>query len=187
MMTDPSIRTMIEALPLCEDADVEALTAKLAKYVEEMKSADDKRAKEPSAKATKRQSLKLVTAIGNLNAALTGLHEVTRDFIWEDISAEVDDLGRYVTPDEIKALLAPLRQSAQRLADHKAPSGNRLRLTVPYFTSVLVELFEESTGHTASDDKLSVLQFVSSAFAEAGLAADPDYYFKDFYTRHPGA
>lgn len=185
-MSDPIIRKIIEALPLRDGADVDGLSAMLEEQIRGVKYVQNKLALMPNAKTVSRQSQKVVTAVMRLNSALEDLDPMTRDFIWTGIRAEVDDLNRYVTPDEIKALLAPLQQSAQRVVDHKSPDGNRSHFSIEILTNVLIDLFEKSTGRTASDNRSSVLLFVANAFSEAGLKADPEYYLNNCL-RHPGA
>lgn len=181
------IRQIIEALPPCEGADVDALTEKLSELIEseiiaeeQMKLARERMEPPQAATPLKRQCERISTALTKMDNELEKLDPFTRDFIWSGIHAEVDGFGRYVSPDEIRALLAPLRKRIEEVGVTGVPEGRRTNYMIHIFTSNLIRVYEEAVGHPVTKNDKTAIEFIERAFESAEVDASAEHYIEAY-------
>ncbi len=185
-MSDP-IRQIIEALPLVDGSDVDALTAEFTGRIDDMHQAVANR---PKGGEINQQCEKLVKAIEKLDDVLLDLHDHTQEIIWTDVDRHVviKDLDHYPDHNEIRALLKPIRDSAERIRTKKRLSNRGTKILEPALVGYLGVFYTKATGlrptrvynENLNKDTGQFLRFVTQAFQIANIKSSPANQVKQY-------
>jgi len=180
-MSDPSIREIIENLPLRKGVDIDALTEETTALIDNVKHAKD--ADIPKPGVQNKQWHGVAKAVKDLDAALSELHWVTEEMLWTDVNhnAVLDDFDQYPTADEVRAFLEPIRKSAEKLESKKLVSKKGFYFIEQAFTYSLAAIFSKATGKKAGrrhnwdsgKDYGPFLDFVTQVAPLANIALKP--------------